>query len=831
MTKEKSKEIELPNKIEKLLEENFKKYKPTKKQKKKIREKVKELYKKISYEPGEAIGVVGAQSISEPATQMSLDSSEEIITKKDGRIVIAEIGEFVDRAISDKKTRRSGNWEICDLSSEEVFVPSITKDEKIKWGKIMECSRHPAPQELMQVKTRSGRQITATASHSFLIREDNKIKTVSGKRLASGNRIPVVKKLEENCTSQLKVNSLINTKWAKKKLPNKIELDEKFGWIVGAYLAEGNCQKNYVAFSNIDSDFLQNIRNFANKFNFTYNEYEHERGFAKSHDIRVNSGLLSKLLIKACGTGSEKKKVPKFAYSAKEEFVSGLLKGYFDANGSISKKMIRASSNSEKLINGILLLLSRFGIFGTKQKGKQFSLTIPYKYATQFKSKIGSTLKEKKEKLEKLDGAKPSQEFIDQIPGLGNPLKELASKLGIRGRRINSFAKRGKIGRETLRQWIKTFDLEAKKKNIPIEENLEELKKAAYSDVVWDEIVSIKKVRASSNYVYDLSVEGTQTFTTFENVVTHNTMRTYHAAGALAKQVSLGLPRVIEIVDARREPSTPTMEIHLIEDLNSKEGAKKVAKKIRETKFKNIVLEDVIDLVNSQIEFKIDLKSLKELEVDKEDLKKIIKKYIKKYKVEIKDNLILLKSEKEVNIKNLQKTKLKALDIIVKGIKGITHAIVRKEKEEWIITTIGSNLRKVLKIEEVDSKRVFCNDIREVGKVLGIEATRNAIIRELSATLADQGLDVDMRHLILVADTMTVDGEIKAIGRYGVAGDKRSVLARANFETTVKHLTKAGMRGEVEKLNSIVGNVIVNQVSPIGTNMCDLVYKPKSDKK
>ncbi len=93
-------------------------------------------------------------------------------------------------------------------------------------------------------------------------------------------------------------------------------------------------------------------------------------------------------------------------------------------------------------------------------------------------------------------------------------------------------------------------------------------------------------------------------------------------------------------------------------------------------------------------------------------------------------------------------------------------------------------------------------------------------------TLKEGGLDVDIRHIILVADMMTADGNIKAIGRYGVAGAKGSVLARANFEETIKHLTRAAVSAEVDRLESIIENIMINQVAPVGTGMFDLVFKP-----
>ncbi len=309
---------------------------------------------------------------------------------------------------------------------------------------------------------------------------------------------------------------------------------------------------------------------------------------------------------------------------------------------------------------------------------------------------------------------------------------------------------------------------------------------------------------------------------------TQMTMRTYHTAGSVVKQVSLGLPRLIEIVDARREAKTPIMQIYLKEENNTKENAKKIAKKIKETKIKSIIIEDIIDLVNLVIEIKVDDKKLKDLEIELEEIKNIINKKIKNYEVNIEKNKIELKSKKEnVTIKDLQKTKLKLFDIRLRGISGIEQAMVTKESSEWVITTIGSNIKKTIKIEGIDKGRLYSNNIKEIEKLFGIEAARNAIIKESCDTLADQGLSVDPRHIILVGDIMTITGKIMAIGRYGIAGNKRSVLARANFETTVKHLTEAAVSGNIDHMDSIIENILINQVPPIGTCICDTTFKSK----
>ncbi|MCK4266589.1 MAG: DNA-directed RNA polymerase subunit A'', partial [Thermoplasmata archaeon] len=97
-------------------------------------------------------------------------------------------------------------------------------------------------------------------------------------------------------------------------------------------------------------------------------------------------------------------------------------------------------------------------------------------------------------------------------------------------------------------------------------------------------------------------------------------------------------------------------------------------------------------------------------------------------------------------------------------------------------------------------------------------------------TLDEQGLTVDIRHIMLVADMMTNDGDVKAIGRHGISGRKSSVLARAAFEITSTHLLKAGITGEVDSLDGVAENIIVGQPVTVGTGAVNLVYSPPKKK-
>jgi len=311
---------------------------------------------------------------------------------------------------------------------------------------------------------------------------------------------------------------------------------------------------------------------------------------------------------------------------------------------------------------------------------------------------------------------------------------------------------------------------------------------------------------------------------------TQMTMRTFHYAGVAEINVTLGLPRLIEIVDARSTPSTPMMNIYLKDEYRlNPDLAKEVANKIEITKLMDVADMET-DLTNLVIYVKPDKKTMKKKGFTVEELLECIKKIrgvdakIDKEKIKVTLDDPSYKKLLDINetLKNLK----------VKGIDGIKRIIIRKEPNEgYVIYSEGSNLQKVLGVEGIDPYRTTTNDIQSVGRVLGIEAARNMIISEAHNTLSEQGLNVDMRHIMLVADVMTADGAIKAIGRHGVSSEKESVLSRAAFEITVSHLLKASRRGEIDKLGGVAENIIVGQPVNLGTGAVELVMQRRSKKK
>ncbi len=311
---------------------------------------------------------------------------------------------------------------------------------------------------------------------------------------------------------------------------------------------------------------------------------------------------------------------------------------------------------------------------------------------------------------------------------------------------------------------------------------------------------------------------------------TQMTMRTFHYAGVAEINVTLGLPRLIEIVDARRVPSTPMMEIYLDDSVKyDRDEVRKIASEIEITKVVDIASIET-DMVNLQVVIHTDPKKLEKKELTLEDIEAKLGKLreAKGNFVREGDNFSVRCDES--SYKKLQRISEAVRDLKIKGIEGIERAIIRKSGEEFVIYTAGSNMPKVMQLPHVDISRTITNSISEIYNVLGIEAARNAIIREASKTLEEQGLTVDIRHIMLVSDIMTNDGDVKAIGRHGISGRKSSVLARAAFEITSTHLLRAGMTGEVDTLDGVAENIIVGQPVTLGTGAVNLIYTPVKKK-
>jgi len=324
---------------------------------------------------------------------------------------------------------------------------------------------------------------------------------------------------------------------------------------------------------------------------------------------------------------------------------------------------------------------------------------------------------------------------------------------------------------------------------------------------------------------------GVVTAQSFGEASTQMVLNVFHAAGVAEVQVTQGLPRLIEILDARKLPKTPSMEIYLDKDHNNEKDARVVAEKIKEVKLKEIISDIAIDFGAKKVKISVDPKSLRATHISLDKAVEVLHEKGFTFK-KLSDGLVLDMAKE--NYKIIYKTKEKIKEVILTGVKKISQVLVVKRGKDYVILTAGSNLKDILKFKGVDTDRVITNDIHEISSILGIESARQAVINEIQKVITSQGLAIDGKHAMLVADTMTASGVVKGVTRMGIIGDKSSILARASFETPIPQFVQATKTGKKDKLASVIENIILNQPVPVGTGLPGLLVKvtgPLADQK
>jgi DNA-directed RNA polymerase subunit A' len=337
--------------------------------------------------------------------------------------------------------------------------------------------------------------------------------------------------------------------------------------------------------------------------------------------------------------------------------------------------------------------------------------------------------------------------------------------------------------------------------------------------------IDITKEHLEDNKLVPAEAVGITTAQSLGEPATQMTLRTFHYAGVSEMQVTVGLPRLIEIFDARKEPSTPSMEIYLEKDMDNEDDVRKFARKVKEVKLSEVAKQIDIDFVNSKIEISLNKDTLKNLYLNVEKVVESLDKKNIKARIGSEDRLII-KSKESLSYGELYHQKEKLKETIISGVKNIKQVLpVRRDNGDNVILTAGSNFEEIMKLKGVDKTRTITNNIYEITKVLGIEAARQAISLEVKRVIENQGLAIDERHIKIISEAMTNSGGIKGTTRIGIIEEKPSVLARASFETPIKHFINASIAGTHDKLVSVVENLILNQPVPVGTGLPGLLVK------
>jgi replicative DNA helicase Mcm len=500
--------------------------------------------------------------LGDPSVGKSVDSCSRLIFKTPSGAGRVSIGPLVDKYLGKSKVLLDGGAEVT-LNTDGMQVLALDPlTHKAGWAPVTALIRHKSPEYLYKITTRSGRQVTGTEDHSFLVLDSNgEIISLQGGKLKNNMCLPIPLGMHAEAVKEIDISKYYEKRTNARAIKTKIALNKDFGFFLGLFLAEGSLTKGTVYIDSISAELKSKIAGWTESININSKTMP-ERIFASSRSFcrfleaecyfgeKIGSGK---------GSGSRRKCVPDFAYFAPKEFVSGLLSGLFSGDGYFtdnrkceykSRLMVGLSTTSKNLAEGALELLAGAGIFakvrekkyiykGETRKCWEILMTGPAVEA--FNEKIGIVGKKPK-------SARVSQkDELDSLP-CGELLYSIVKELGYSKRlaedseKRRSFAAmmrtvraRNKIGRRRLERVYSQLAGEAEKQgNGKAKEMLSKLEKILASNVVWDPIVGIEKVKPESDHVYDLSVDGKETFVA-NGIAVHNTQ--------LLKLVSKAIPR------------------------------------------------------------------------------------------------------------------------------------------------------------------------------------------------------------------------------------------------------------------------------------------------
>ncbi len=331
--------------------------------------------------------------------------------------------------------------------------------------------------------------------------------------------------------------------------------------------------------------------------------------------------------------------------------------------------------------------------------------------------------------------------------------------------------------------------------------------------------------QASRSVAYGEPV-GVVTAQSFGERSTQMVLRALHAAGISSRVISSGLPRLVEIVDARKRPKNAMMTIRFGKaTAKDYEKVREIKQKLEEVRVKSLINGFEENLKAGTMVLHFNKEAMSERSVTIAKIMNIISSRFDNVEVSNERNEVTVRHRKRKDIKAARTAFVHIRDEIISGVPGVSKAVINEEKNEFYIATSGSNMNGALEIEGVEPDNIYTNDIFEVLGVFGVEAARNAIASEIMFVLDDESVSMNFKHIALLADTMVYSGKIKSIGRHGLAGDKDSVFARAAYEETIKHFVNAGFYSETDRLRGVAENVIIGKQITVGTGKVKLMIK------
>ena len=669
-------------------------------------------------------------------------------------------------------------------------------------------------------------------------------------------------------------------------IPECILLDYNFGYLLGAYAAEGCMTKFQISIANNVGEYFAPILELCKKWNITTKIYKQENKGKEgwtSQDLRIYNTVLCRILEKTCGKLSHNKFVlDKIVYSNKE-CILGFLDAYIGGDGYVCKqhKYISMSSVSKNLLLDVQQMLNILDVYSSIQKPKKVE-----------KNSLGTL-----------------SENIRQIYYLSvrnGQAKKLASML-----HLTLQYKQDNL--QAILQHTPLYEINKKATIIPDEVDgnllLRKRQPDTYSGVLFDKIKSIEEVPNTTKYAYDLTVADTRNFNLQNGICTRDT---FHFAGVASKSnVTRGVPRIEEILSLSNEIKNPSLSVYLKPEYETeKEHAQSIMYMLEHTKLHDVVktIEICFDPDDLNTLMKEDKDTIEQFKVfekmveecggetiatddDNEQSKWIVRIEIdpdvlleknitmddihfaikESYPGDVQcvysdlnaDKLIFrVRMKNALNMKGVRKNRVKSLDqtddiymlknfqnqllqhIILRGVKGIHKVILRKivdnvvnknglyvKQDIWVLDTIGTNLLDVLALDFIDQNRTISNNIMEIYDVLGIEAARQTIYNELMEVVEFDGTYINYHNYSVLIDRMSFTHKLISIYRHGINNDDIGAIAKASFEETPEMFLKAARHAELDNMRGISANVMCGQEGTFGTSAFQVLLDMESMQK
>ena len=885
--------------------------------------------------PGEMVGVIGAQTLGESSTQLTLNSvtyeTEICVRDKNKKIRVMQMGDFIEREIKcSEKIDYMEDKDTTYAECKDYFeIQSCDEDGNVTWERIEAVTRHPVinldgTNTMLKVTTEEEHEVIATKAKSFLKLVDGKIVGVNGSELNVGDYLPIsVKEIDFEETFELNLKEvlppteyiygsevekakavmnehhwwknhanktfilphkrsdsvvqlvsdrvrkgnktkntikdgmvyMLNTSTNPQDIPEVIQLNYNWGYLIGAYAAEGCMTKFQISIANNVESFFEPILELCNSMGITTKMYRKEDknqpGWV-SQDLRIYSSLLCRLLEKFCGKLSHNKFILDTIIFSNKECLKGVIDGYIGGDGSVNpSKTITAGSVSKRLLEDFALILRAFGVFSHI-----------HKCTTRETNNRGST--------------NLKQGYTLNI--YGNNCKKLARILNVR---IDyKMENASKILEHThMYEYGQKFELMPNQINGQV---IMEDRDGRFIDMVFTKVKSIEEIQNTTNYAYDLTVEKTRNFIVKTFIAVRDT---FHLAGIGTGSlvVTQAIPRLREIINVSKNLKNYSMAIYLKEHYAmNKENAKKIQSQFGYTQLKDILnkTELIYDNKNGSTDIQEDIefiKSYKEFcqlfdsdNIDENCLSQLMlrltfdKESMMNRKITIQEiqetitqnfhndqEIECIYSDDSVNnvvmririrddsksgslLEFMKDFEKQLIGLPLRGISNITQIEISESNiikynedgslvasKEWVLRTNGSNMIDIFSHNAVDITRTVTNDIIEFNEMFGIEATRELIYRELFKVYDGKP---NPRHVQLMADIMTYRGKLMQIDRHGLNKNPEiGPIAKASFEEVMNIFTKAALFAEKDNMKGVSANILAGQFCKSGTNCFDIL--------